>query len=71
MPKMPKTEDGRDICPHCGAVLLTRTDYRNHLTLQMCSAQSEGGLWPKELRGAPERPGWDDSDMAPPKGLRK
>lgn len=26
----------KELCPYCGAPLLTRTDYRTHLTLKLC-----------------------------------
>ncbi len=48
-------DDGQDICPYCGAPLLTRTDYRTHLTLKSCV---EDGNWdiPKPLRDEDVRP---------------
>lgn len=55
-----KDEFGQDICPHCGAPLLTRTDYRTHLTLKSC--QQNPGIGHER----PDPPGFDGADLRQP-----
>ncbi|WP_136441387.1 hypothetical protein [Pacificoceanicola onchidii] len=51
-----KKENGVELCPYCGAPLLTRNDYREHLSLQTCQSEGSG-----QRRPYPE--GWDAGDV--------
>ncbi|PTV97317.1 hypothetical protein C8J27_101429 [Rhodobacter aestuarii] len=53
-------------CPYCGAPLIYRKDFRDHLTLKVCCHQAEGkDPWPYPYPRGFDGPGADDEAFEP------
>ena len=46
-----RRDSGSPICPHCGTILYSRKEIRDHLTLNVCqNGKSESGIDPIRRR---------------------